>query len=72
MKLNFVISKGGDPDERIVVPDLKNMTKSKIQEWIDSNKLQKTKIMNAYNDEIEEGQVIDYSFTVSGSRVTTI
>ena len=63
VKLNFVISKGGDPDERIVVPDLKNMTKSKIQEWIDSNKLQKTKIMNAYNEEIEEGQVIDYSFT---------
>lgn len=63
VKLNFVVSKGADPDEKIKVPDLKDMTKQEIQKWIDDNKLQKTKLMTAYNDEVKEDEVIDYSFS---------
>lgn len=63
VKLNFLVSLGADPDERISVPDLESMTKEEINEWINKNKLQKTKISTSYNDEIEENRVISYSFT---------
>ena len=63
VKINFTMSLGPDPDERIRVPDLESMTKDEIQDWITKNKLSKTKIMTSYHDEVEEGDVIDYSFT---------
>ena len=63
VKLNFLVSLGADPDERIKVPDLESMTKEEINEWISKNKLQKTKISTSYNDEVEENRVIDYTFT---------
>ena len=63
VKINFLISLGADPNERISVPDLESMTKEEINEWISKNKLQKTKISTSYNDEVEENRVIDYTFT---------
>ncbi|MBQ1624852.1 MAG: PASTA domain-containing protein, partial [Erysipelotrichaceae bacterium] len=63
VKLNFTLSLGPDPDESISVPDLNSMTKDDIQAWITSNKLLKTKTVTAYNDEVAENEVIDYSFS---------
>lgn len=62
-KITFVISLGADPDETIKVPDLKSMDKEEISKWIKDNKLQKAKINTSFNEEFEEGQVIDYSFS---------
>ena len=62
-KISFYVSLGPDPDERVVVPDLKNMTKSEIESWIDINKLFSTKISTAYNEEYEEGKVYDLDFS---------
>ena len=63
VKLNFVLSLGPDPDEKISVPNLDGMTKEDIQDWIATNKLLKTKISTSYNEEVAEGEVIDYSYT---------
>ena len=63
VKLNFVLSKGADPDERVSVPDLDNMDKEEIQDWIKTNKLSKTKISTSYNENVEADRVIDYAFT---------
>ena len=63
VKINFNLSKGADPDEKIDVPDLYTMEKEDIQAWIQSNKLQKTKISTSYNEEVAANYVIDYNFT---------
>ena len=63
VKMDFVISLGADPEEKIKVPDIKNMNKDEIQNWVSQNKLSKTRVMTAYNDEVEENEVIDYSFS---------
>ena len=63
VKLNFTLSLGPDPEERIRVPDLETMTKEEIQEWISENKLLKTKTITSYNNEIVENNVIDYSYS---------
>jgi len=63
VKINFSLSLGPDPDEKIRVPDLESMDKAEIQNWISTNKLTKTKVVTAYNEEVEADQVIDYTFT---------
>ncbi len=63
VKLNFTLSLGPDPDERVKVPDLETMDKQEIQEWISSNRLLKTKTITSYSDEVPENNVIDYSFS---------
>jgi beta-lactam-binding protein with PASTA domain len=63
VKINFNLSKGADPDERINVPDLYAMEKEDIQAWISENKLQKTKISTSYNEDVPANGVIDYTFT---------
>lgn len=63
VKMNFVLSKGADPDELVVVPDIQSMTKTDIKDWIAANKLTKTKISTQYSDSVEEDMVIDYKFT---------
>ena len=62
VKMDFVVSKGADPDEIISVPDIENMTKDELQNWVKENKLTKTKIMTAYSDEKEMGEVISFEF----------
>lgn len=62
VKMDFTVSLGANPDELIAVPDLMNMNKDEIQDWIKSNKLSKTKIINTYSDEVELNQVISYEF----------
>lgn len=58
--LTFVASKGADPDEVVAFPDLMNMTYPEVKDWIETNKLQKTKINTQYNTLIEKDLVINY------------
>lgn len=59
-KITFTISKGADPDEKVSVPEIKNMTKSEIESWIKENKLTKAKITTTYNETVEKDKVISY------------
>ncbi len=63
VKLNFDLSLGPDPEERIKVPDFYSMDKDSIQEWINKNKLSKTRLITAYSDSVAEDEVIDFQFT---------
>lgn len=63
VKIDFTVSLGADPDEKIKVPDLASMDKEEIQNWIKNNKLTKTKIMTAYHETIPENEVIDFVYT---------
>ncbi|MBR4461262.1 MAG: PASTA domain-containing protein [Erysipelotrichaceae bacterium] len=63
VKLNFDLSLGPDPEEKIKVPDFYSMDKDSIQEWITKNKLSKTRLITAYSDTVAEDEVIDYQFT---------
>ncbi len=60
VKITFTISLGADPDEKVTIPDLKNMTKSEIESWISENKLTKAKITTSYNDTYDKDTVISY------------
>lgn len=57
-KITFELSKGADPDEKIAVPDLMNMSRTQIQEWANENKLSSVRFVTAYSDKVEEGYVI--------------
>lgn len=63
VKITFKSSLGADPDELIKTPDLMNMTKTEIQDWISKNKLTKTKVTTAYSEEVEEGNVISFAYS---------
>lgn len=62
-KIDFTVSLGADPDEKIKVPDLSTMDKTEIQDWINENKLAKTRIISAYHESVPENEVIDFVFT---------
>ncbi|MFV0479446.1 MAG: PASTA domain-containing protein [Anaerorhabdus sp.] len=58
--LTFLVSNGPDPEELITFPSIKEMSQDEIQEWIDINKLSKTKISLQYSTTVAEGEVISY------------
>ena len=58
--VTFTLSLGPDPDEAIAFPDIKNMTQSEITDWINENKLLKTKVTTQYSTTVESGAVISY------------
>ena len=62
VKLNFVLSLGPDPEEAIDVPDIANMDRDELEEWIEDNQLLKTKLITAYSDTVEKDYVISYEF----------
>ena len=63
--LNFVVSKGADPDEEVSVPDLESMSEPEIRSWIEENKLSKTKVNQQYSSAVEKGLVISVDFSKS-------
>lgn len=69
-KITFVVSKGADPDELITLPDLKNMTKSEIEQWISDNKLSGTKINTTYSDTVAKDEVISIELNVDEGKFT--
>lgn len=56
-------SKGADPNESIVFPDVKKMKLEEIQTWIKSNNLDAISISYDFSDTIEKNDVISFSFT---------
>lgn len=66
-KITIVVSKGANPDEAVLFPDVKSMSYSELTQWRDTNKLLNMKISQIYHDTIENGQVISYSL---GNNVT--
>ena len=62
-KINFSLSLGPDPNEKITLPDIKKMDKQELQTWIDNNKLEKTRIVTAFSNDVKEDEVIDYALT---------
>ena len=59
-KIDFTISLGADPDEKIKLPDIESMSKADLDEWVNKNKLQKTKVTTAFSETVPEGEVISY------------
>lgn len=58
--VTFTLSLGPDPDEAVAFPDIRNMTQSEITDWINENKLLKTKVTTQYSTTVESGAVISY------------
>ncbi|MEG0077505.1 PASTA domain-containing protein, partial [Anaerorhabdus sp.] len=58
--LTFVASKGANPDDPIDFPDLMNMNYTEVKDWIETNKLSKTKINTQYNTIVEKDKVINF------------
>ncbi len=58
--VTFTLSLGPDPDEAVTFPDIRNMTQSEITDWINENKLLKTKVTTQYSTTVESGAVISY------------
>lgn len=59
-KLTIVLSDGPNPDEKVSFPDIKNMTYDELKNWIDTNKLLKTKITTEYSTTVAENAVISF------------
>jgi len=60
--IEVTYSLGADPNEKIPVPDLMNMTPPQIREWIDENKLSNVYIYEEYSNEYPVGAVTRYQF----------
>lgn len=58
----ITISKGADPNEVIVVPDLKTSTASQIKEWKESNNLKYVTIKEISSNTVPKGNIISYEF----------
>lgn len=65
--LTFVISDGANPEEAIKFPDIKTMSETEIKEWIEKNKLSKSRVTQEYNPTVETGRVVSYKVTGSES-----
>ena len=61
-KMDFTVSLGANPEDIIAVPDIESMYKEELQQWVKENKLTKTKIITAFSDDKEVGEVISYEF----------
>ena len=60
VKLNFVLSLGPNPNDKVSFPNLDSMNEEEVRAWIEENKLLKTKITITYSDTVEKGNVIGY------------
>ncbi len=66
VKITFVKSLGANPDEAVTfLNNLELASEDEIRDWIDENKLLRTKINLQFSDTISEGNVIDYELTGS-------
>lgn len=64
--LIITISNGADPNETVMVPNLRQISVDEIKKWIEDNKLSNTVIRYENHGTIPDGQLIDYEF-VDGS-----
>lgn len=58
-----VVSRGADPEEQIMVPDLSAMKAPEIQRWVSENQLSNTSVKEEFSEEVTAGNVIRYEFS---------
>ncbi|MCL2680170.1 MAG: PASTA domain-containing protein [Coriobacteriia bacterium] len=63
--LRLHVSKGPDPDERIILPDFASMTTAEVRDWRQEVKALNANINEEYSDEVEKGHFIRLEFTSS-------
>lgn len=69
--ITLTLSQGPDPSESISFPDIKSMSQTEIKDWIDTNKLLKTKLTTQFSTTVPSGSVISYDLkNVSESEFT--
>jgi beta-lactam-binding protein with PASTA domain len=61
--LTIEVSLGANPDEKIAWPDIKSMTLTEIETWINTNKLTGVNISTANSDVVAADHVISYTMT---------
>lgn len=61
-----VVSKGGDPEQHIELPDFTKMNLSKIESWKEKNKANNVKINTVYDETVEKGNVIKVEMKTEG------
>ena len=64
--LTVTVSKGADPNERIIIPDLTKMNTAEINDWINENKLNNTNVIQEYNDAVAVNQFLRKVFNDIG------
>ncbi len=64
--MEFVISKGADPDEHIEIPDFMKMDLVEIEEWKKKNKAVNVSINKEYNEEVKKSNTISFLFKTEG------
>ena len=60
--IKIIVSKGKDPNEKILVPEKDSATASDIKAWKEENDLSNVTIKEEHSSEIETGKIIKYEF----------
>lgn len=60
--IKIIVSKGKDPNEKILVPEKDSATASDIKTWKEENDLSNVTIKEEHSSEIETGKIIKYEF----------
>lgn len=60
--LNFTVSEGPDPEEKIKLPDFKKMSQGEAEQFIEKNKADSLSIISEYSDKVEKGKFIRIEF----------
>ena len=63
--LSFIVSKGADPEERILLPDFSEMDTDQVYEWRDENKASGVNVNLEYSDTVPSGSLIRMQFNDS-------
>lgn len=61
-----VVSKGGDPEQHIELPDFTKMNLTKIESWKEKNKANNVKINTVYSETVEKSKVIKVEMKTEG------
>ena len=60
--IKIIVSKGKNPNEKILVPEKDSATASDIKAWKEENDLSNVTIKEEHSSEIETGKIIKYEF----------
>lgn len=60
--ITIVVSKGKDPNEKIIVPEKESSTAVDIKAWKEENDLNNVTIKEEFSSDIEIGKIIKYEF----------
>lgn len=60
--LNLVVSRGGDPEELIKLPNFTTMKLNDLQKWKETNKLDNVKIIKEFSETVEKDNFLRMEF----------